>query len=155
MASPDFSLKMEHLRGLPFYEAKITQASVKIKTDCDALSAQFRCTAVVLAVLALLAAGGSAALIVLSHGPYVHLSYFVSGVVLGVASIVFLVWMAITYAYSSGQKEALENSSLLQGNQPVKIEDLLQVMTQAETPEINGVLKVLNPISRGYFIAET
>ncbi len=154
MAS-NFSLTTEQLKGLPFYQQKISQASKANQAASDTLSVEFRCTAVALGMLALLAAGGSAALIVLSHGPFTNLPYFVSGVVVGSASIGFLVGIAIAYAYSSGQKVALQQDAKLQEEANISLQDMLVVLTQAQPQEIAKVLGPLDMAQQGLFIKGT
>lgn len=154
MAS-NFSLTQAQVREITFYRDTLQVASDHKKTASDALSTQFRCTAVVLGLLALLAAAGSAALIVLSHGPYYSLPYFISGVVVGAASIGFLIWLAIAYAYSSGRQGALKNALKNEKEKSISFEDVLPKMIQADPAEIENVMQALDKPTQRQIITKT
>lgn len=167
MASSNFSLRAVQLagtsdpngtfNGLSVFRDKIVQDTAKLQEDSSAVRTELKCTVVVLVLFALMAAGGSAALIYLSNGPYNNLSYFVSGLVLGTATLALLVGIAIAAARSSSKQKALKNDFENGEAQLHPLKTVLSKMTEPGTTdqEIKGVMGALDVPTRGKFITET
>ena len=150
-----FSSEDGTYHGIPSYAAQLAQLTVQHQTSLEASSSSFKCTALALAFLGLLAAGGSAALIVLSHGPYSNLPFFVSGVVLGAASSGLLVPIPITYHFSSKTRTELTAALQQEEKALIPLNDILPHMAQAEPQRIEYVVKGLTKSKQKRFISQT
>lgn len=149
MSSADLSLGIsrESLKTLPLIQKEIATNSQTLATAVQGRSTDCKCSAVVLSILALVALGGSGALIAFSGGPSNTL-LFISGSTLGAVGLGKVIWMVVIVIQSKKYREAQTSEEFEFSQQLVSYEDIFNSFKDHRATEeiITGVVRALQPI---------
>ena len=150
MTHPQAGLTKISLQELPAFRkeildnGRITSRNIQVKkTDC-------KCSVAVLALIALLAAGGAAALIATSGGPFSNMFSFYSGVGLAAVSTGLMIWMAVVIARAHRYNHNLKAHYTQNAQSVVGVDAILDAMLENEANR-EGIQAVVNKMRSAHF----